>query len=74
MYAVAVGTVGILVALFLFFPPGTAVVTALSIFAIEVMTVPFVVLGGTSHDSNREQWRTAHGPHASSSPRSAIPL
>ena len=46
MYAVAVGTVGILVALFLFFPPGTAVVTALSIFAIEVMTVPFVVLGG----------------------------
>ena len=25
---------------------GTAVVTALSIFAIEVMTVPFVVLGG----------------------------
>ena len=45
LYLAAIPLFGSL-ALFLFFPPGTAVVTALSIFAIEVMTVPFVVLGG----------------------------
>ena len=44
--AVCVGTAGILVALLLFFHPLVAFVTAVSIFCIELMTVPFVLLGG----------------------------
>lgn len=43
--AVAVGTGGITAALFLFFHPAVALVTAASIFCIEIMTVPFLVLG-----------------------------
>ena len=37
--AVAVGTGGITIALFLFFHPAVALVTAASIFCIEIMTV-----------------------------------
>ena len=41
-----VGTAGILVALLLFFHPLVALLTAASIFCIELMTVPFILLGG----------------------------
>lgn len=44
--AVLVGTGGITVALLLFFHPLIALGTALSIFCIELMTVPFIVLAG----------------------------
>jgi len=44
--AVAVGTVGIALALLLFFHPLVALAAAASIFCIELMTVPFILIGG----------------------------